>query len=125
MNMFGAFLKFKIDHKLNCNLIVIVERCRLLLRITNIIQKMSKPYCLFSSKTCCNVYLFHRGTNCARLLLVNLANWTFVNEHNAIISRFVISKIFNKINIRVNLGTIFTTITKRKGYCFQRYLSMH
>jgi hypothetical protein len=118
MNMFGAFFRFKIDHKLNYNLIVIVESCRLLLRITNIIQKTSKPYCLFSSKTCCNVFYFYCGTNCARFLLANLANWTFVDEHNATISRFAIIKIFSKINIKVKLGTIFTTITKREGYCF-------
>lgn len=60
--------------------------------------------------------LFFSGTNCARLLLVNLANWTFVDEHNATIFGFAIIKIFSKINIKVILGTIFTTITKRKGF---------
>ncbi len=104
---------------MNCNLIVMVDRCRLLFKITNIIQKMSKSYCLFSSKICCNVFQFYSGTNCARLLLANLTNWTFVDEHNATIFGFVIIKIFSKINIKVILGIIFTAITKRIGYFFK------
>jgi hypothetical protein len=53
------------------------------------------------------------------LLLANLANWTFVDEHNATIFGFAIIRIFSKINIKVIFGTIFTTITKKKGSFFK------
>jgi hypothetical protein len=56
INMFGVFVKFKIDHKLSYKLIIAVKRCTPLLKITNVIQETMKPYGFFNYNTCYNVF---------------------------------------------------------------------
>jgi hypothetical protein len=119
INMFGVFVKFRINHKLSCKLIVAVKRCRPLLRITNVIQETMKPYGFFNYDTCHNVFWFYSWTSNIRLFLVNPTNWTLVEKNNTTTSKFAIIKIPNKISIRISyqqIGTLFTTIIKR-GNC--------
>ncbi len=54
--MFGVFVKFRIDHKLSCKLIIAVKRCRPFLKITNVIQEMMKPYGFLNYNICYNVF---------------------------------------------------------------------